>query len=153
MAAGWDVTLGFNQQGAVKPSPDSPRPLPAVPPAGHRAGRPLDQRGQRRQEFCCCRHRAERPAITGNFSAEEARDLEVQFFSAGRLASPAVRIIEGPHRRPPWAENVRRSLIAALSRPGHGGGVAWWVVLSGCQVWWRCIALALYALFNLRSTR
>ena len=85
-------------------------------------------------------------SISGNFTAEDARDLEVQL-RGGSLPLP-VEILEvrtiGPSL---GAENVRRSLIAALSGLVLVGLFMLLVyrLAGGVAV----LALSLYALFNL----
>ena len=85
-------------------------------------------------------------SISGNFTAEEARELEVQL-RGGSLPLP-VEIIEVRTIGPTLgAENIRRSLVAALSGLAF---VAVFMVLAyrlpgGVAV----VALSLYALFNL----
>ena len=85
-------------------------------------------------------------SISGNFTAEEARELEVQL-RGGSLPLP-VEIIEVRTIGPTLgAENIRRSLVAALSGLAF---VAVFMVLAyrlpGVVA---VVALSLYALFNL----
>ena len=85
-------------------------------------------------------------SISGNFTAEDARDLEVQL-RGGSLPLP-VEILEvrtiGPSL---GAENVRRSLIAALSGLVLVGVFMLLIYrLAGAVA---VMALSLYALFNL----
>ena len=85
-------------------------------------------------------------SISGNFTAEEARELEVQL-RGGSLPLP-VEIIEVRTIGPTLgAENIRRSLVAALSGLAF---VAVFMVLAyrlpGAVA---VVALSLYALFNL----
>jgi preprotein translocase subunit SecD len=85
-------------------------------------------------------------SITGNFTADEARDLEVQL-RGGSLPLP-VKLIEvrtvGPSL---GAENIRSSLIAALS--GLALVAVFMVVVYRLPGVVSVLALSLYALFNL----
>jgi preprotein translocase subunit SecD len=85
-------------------------------------------------------------SITGNFTAEEARDLEVQL-RGGSLPLP-VKLIEvrtvGPSL---GAENIRSSLVAALS--GLALVAVFMVVVYRLAGLVSVLALSLYALFNL----
>ena len=84
--------------------------------------------------------------ISGNFTAEEARDLEVQL-RGGSLPLP-VEILEVRTIGPTLgAENVRRSLIAALSGLVLVG--VFMVVTYRLAGVVAVMALSLYALFNL----
>jgi preprotein translocase subunit SecD len=85
-------------------------------------------------------------SITGNFSAEEARDLEVQL-RGGSLPLP-VKIVEvrtvGPSL---GAENIRSSLVAGLS--GLVLVAVFMVSVYRLPGIVAVVALSLYALFNL----
>ena len=87
-------------------------------------------------------------SITGNFSAEEARDLEVQL-RGGSLPLP-VKILEvrtvGPSL---GAENIRTSLLAALS--GLLLVAVFMVVVYRLAGVVAVVALSLYGLFNLAA--
>ena len=87
-------------------------------------------------------------SITGNFSAEEARDLEVQL-RGGSLPLP-VKILEvrtvGPSL---GAENIRTSLLAALS--GLLLVAVFMVVVYRLAGVVAVFALSLYGLFNLAA--
>ena len=84
--------------------------------------------------------------ISGNFSAEEARELEVKL-RAGSLPLP-VEVLEVRTIGPTLgAENIRRSLMAALS--GLALVAVFMVLLYRLPGGVAVIALSLYALFNL----
>jgi len=143
---GWDVTLGFNQQGGEAFA----RLTQTIAGSGRLLGIVLDGRSISEasvgQEFAAAGIAGGAASITGNFSAEEARDLEVQL-RGGSLPLP-VRIIEVRTVGPTLgAENVRRSLIAALS--GLAMVAVFMVVVFRLPGVVAVIALALYALFNL----
>ncbi|MFZ4803187.1 MAG: protein translocase subunit SecD [Synechococcus lacustris] len=85
-------------------------------------------------------------SITGGFSADQARDLEVQL-RGGALPLP-VEIIENRSVGPTLgAENVRNSLLAALVGIGLVG--IFMVLLYRLPGFVAVLALGLYALFNL----
>jgi preprotein translocase subunit SecD len=85
-------------------------------------------------------------SISGNFTAEEARELEVQL-RGGSLPLP-VEIIEVRTIGPTLgAENIRRSLVAALS--GLAFVTVFMVVAYRIPGGVAVVALSLYALFNL----
>ena len=85
-------------------------------------------------------------SISGNFTAEEARELEVQL-RGGSLPLP-VEIIEVRTIGPTLgAENIRRSLMAALS--GLAFVAVFMVVAYRLPGVVAVVALSLYALFNL----
>jgi preprotein translocase subunit SecD len=85
-------------------------------------------------------------SITGNFTAEEARELEVQL-RGGSLPLP-VKIIEVRTVGPTLgAENVRTSLVAALS--GLALVAVFMVLVYRLAGVVAVLALSLYALFNL----
>ena len=85
-------------------------------------------------------------SISGNFTAEEARELEVQL-RGGSLPLP-VEIIEVRTIGPTLgAENIRRSLVAALS--GLAFVAVFMVVAYRLPGGVAVVALSLYALFNL----
>ena len=84
--------------------------------------------------------------ISGNFSAEEARELEVKL-RGGSLPLP-VEVLEVRTIGPTLgAENIRRSLMAALS--GLALVAVFMVLLYRLPGGVAVIALSLYALFNL----
>ena len=85
-------------------------------------------------------------SISGNFTAEEARELEVQL-RGGSLPLP-VEIVEVRTIGPTLgAENIRRSLVAALS--GLAFVAVFMVVAYRLPGGVAVVALSLYALFNL----
>ena len=85
-------------------------------------------------------------SISGNFTAEEARELEVQL-RGGSLPLP-VEIIEVRTIGPTLgAENIRRSLVAALS--GLAFVAVFMVIAYRLPGVVAVVALSLYALFNL----
>jgi protein-export membrane protein SecD len=85
-------------------------------------------------------------SITGRFTADEARDLEVQL-RGGSLPLP-VKVIEVRSIGPSLgAENVRTSLLAALS--GLALVAVFMVVMYRLPGMVSVLALALYSLFNL----
>ena len=85
-------------------------------------------------------------SISGNFTAGEARELEVQL-RGGSLPLP-VEIIEVRTIGPTLgAENIRRSLVAALS--GLAFVAVFMVVAYRLPGGVAVVALSLYALFNL----
>jgi preprotein translocase subunit SecD len=84
--------------------------------------------------------------ITGNFTADEARELEVQL-RGGSLPLPVKVIEQRTIGATLGTENVRRSLVAALS--GLALVAVFMVVVYRLAGAVSVIALALYALFNL----
>ena len=85
-------------------------------------------------------------SITGQFSAEQARDLEVQL-RGGALPLP-VEIVENRSVGPTLgAENVRNSLVAAILGIALVG--IFMVVIYRLPGFVAVLALCLYALFNL----
>jgi preprotein translocase subunit SecD len=142
----WDVTLSFNREGGEQFA----RLTQSIAGTGRLLGIVLDGRSISEAtvgpEFKAAGISGGGASITGNFSADEARDLEVQL-RGGSLPLP-VRIIEvrtiGPSL---GAENIRTSLVAGLA--GLALVAVFMVVvyrLPGCVA---VISLSLYALFNL----
>ena len=87
-------------------------------------------------------------SITGRFSANEARELEVQL-AGGKLPLP-IRVIEQRTVGPSLgAENIRRSLSAALA--GLALVAVFMAVVYRLPGFASVVALALYALFNLSA--
>jgi preprotein translocase subunit SecD len=85
-------------------------------------------------------------SITGNFTADQARDLEVQL-RGGALPLP-VEIIENRSVGPTLgAENVRNSLFAAIAGTALVG--VFMVIIYRMPGVVAVVALMLYALFNL----
>ena len=86
--------------------------------------------------------------ITGRFTADEARELEVQL-AGGKLPLP-IKVIEQRTVGPSLgAENIRRSLSAALA--GLALVAVFMVVVYRLPGIASVVALALYALFNLSA--
>jgi preprotein translocase subunit SecD len=143
---GWDVTLAFNTEGGRKFA----ELTQGIAGTGRLLGIVLDGRSISEAsvgpEFKPAGITGGSASITGNFSAEEARDLEVQL-RGGSLPLP-VKLIEvrtvGPSL---GAENIRSSLIAALS--GLGLVAVFMVVVYRLPGVVSVLALSLYALFNL----
>ena len=143
---GWEVTLSFNREGG-----DAFAELTrSIAGTGRLLGIVLDgqpiSEASVGEQFKAAGITGGAASITGNFSAEEARDLEVQL-RGGSLPLP-VKILEvrtiGPSL---GAENVRRSLIAALS--GLALVAVFMVVVYRLAGFVAVLALSLYALFNL----
>ena len=143
---GWEVTLSFNREGG-----DAFAELSrSIAGTGRLLGIVLDgqpiSEASVGEQFKAAGITGGAASITGNFSAEEARDLEVQL-RGGSLPLP-VKILEvrtiGPSL---GAENVRRSLIAALS--GLALVAVFMVVVYRLAGFVAVLALSLYALFNL----
>ncbi|MEO1001637.1 MAG: protein translocase subunit SecD [Cyanobacteria bacterium J06638_7] len=145
-SSGWDVTLNFTREGGDQFA----RLTQALAGSGRLLGIVLDGRSISEasvgQEFQAAGITGGAASITGNFSAEEARELEVQL-RGGSLPLP-VEVIEVRSIGPSLgAENVRTSLLAALVGLAL---VALFMVLAyrlaGVVA---VLALSLYALFNL----
>jgi preprotein translocase subunit SecD len=144
--SGWEVTLSFTRAGGeafarlTQSIAGTPRLLGIV-----LDGRSISEASVG-PEFRAAGITGGSASITGNFSAEESRELEVQL-RGGSLPLP-IKVIEvrtvGPSL---GAQNVRTSLVAALSGLAL---VAVFMVftyrLAGLVA---VIALSLYALFNL----
>jgi preprotein translocase subunit SecD len=143
---GWDVTLSFNSEGGRRFA----ELTKGIAGTGRLLGIVLDGRSISEAsvgpEFRPAGITGGGASITGNFSAEEARDLEVQL-RGGSLPLP-VKLIEvrtvGPSL---GAENIRSSLIAALS--GLALVAVFMVVVYRLAGLVSVVALSLYALFNL----
>ena len=142
----WEVTLNFNREGAEKFASLTQ----SIAGTGRVLGIVLDGRSISEAtvgpEFKAAGITGGSASIFGNFSTEEARDLEVQL-RGGSLPLP-VKIVEvrtvGPSL---GADNIRSSLIA---------GVAGLVLVALFMVFTyrlpgfvAVLALSLYALFNL----
>jgi preprotein translocase subunit SecD len=144
--SGWDVTLSFTRAGGEKFA----RLTQEIAGTGRVLGIVLDGRSISEAtvgpEFRTAGIAGGGASITGNFSAEEARELEVQL-RGGSLPLP-VRIVEvrtvGPSL---GAENIRTSLVAALS--GLALVAVFMVVAYRLPGIVAVMALFLYALFNL----
>jgi preprotein translocase subunit SecD len=143
---GWDVTLAFNTEGGRKFA----ELTQGIAGTGRLLGIVLDGRSISEAsvgpEFKPAGITGGSASITGNFTAEEARDLEVQL-RGGSLPLP-VKLIEvrtvGPSL---GAENIRSSLVAALS--GLGLVAVFMVLVYRLPGLVSVLALSLYALFNL----
>ncbi len=141
----WEVTLNFNRDGADKFA-DLTKSI-----AGTRRqlGIVLDGRSISEaivsEDYKPAGITGGGATISGDFSAEEARDLEVQL-RGGSLPLP-VEIIEVQTIGPTLgAENIRRSLIAALS--GLALVAIFMVIVYRLPGVVAVMALSLYALFN-----
>ena len=142
----WDVTLGFNREGGEKFASLTQ----AIAGTGRLLGIVLDGRSISEasvgEEFKAAGIAGGAASITGNFTADEARDLEVQL-RGGSLPLP-VKIVEvrtiGPSL---GAENIRTSLLAALSGLVLVG--VFMVVVYRLPGVVSVLALSLYALYNL----
>ena len=142
----WDVTLSFNREGGDKFA----KLTQSIAGTGRLLGIVLDGRSISEAtvgpEFKAAGITGGGATITGNFSADEARDLEVQL-RGGSLPLP-IKIIEvrtvGPSL---GAENIRTSLAAGLV--GLALVAVFMVVVYRLAGLVAVISLSLYALFNL----
>ena len=143
---GWEVTLSFNAEGGEKFA----ELTQSIAGTGRLLGIVLDgeliSEASVGPQYKAAGISGGTASISGNFTAEQARDLEVQL-RGGSLPLP-VEILEvrtiGPSL---GAENVRRSLIAALSGLVLVGLFMLLIYrLAGAVA---VMALSLYALFNL----
>ena len=145
---GWDVTLSFNKEGGDKFA----QLTQSIAGTGRLLGIVLDGRSISEAsvgpEFKAAGITGGSASITGNFSAEESRDLEVQL-RGGSLPLP-VKILEvrtiGPSL---GAENIRTSLLAALT--GLLLVAVFMVVVYRLAGIVAVISLSLYGLFNLAA--
>jgi preprotein translocase subunit SecD len=142
----WDVTLNFNREGGEKFA----ELTRSIAGSGRLLGIVLDGRSISEAsvgpEFQAAGITGGAASITGNFTADEARELEVQL-RGGSLPLP-VRIIEVRTVGPTLgAENVRTSLVAALS--GLVLVAVFMVLVYRLAGVVAVLALSLYALFNL----
>ena len=144
--SGWEVTLNFNAEGGEKFA----QLTQSIAGTGRLLGIVLDgeliSEASVGPQYKAAGISGGTASISGNFTAEDARDLEVQL-RGGSLPLP-VEILEvrtiGPSL---GAENVRRSLIAALSGLVLVGVFMLLIYrLAGAVA---VMALSLYALFNL----
>ena len=144
----WEVTLSFNKQGGDRFA----QLTQSIAGSGRLLGIVLDGRSISEAsvgpEFKAAGISGGSASITGNFSAEEARDLEVQL-RGGSLPLP-VKILEvrtvGPSL---GAENIRTSLLAALS--GLLLVAVFMVIVYRLAGVVAVFALSLYGLFNLAA--
>ncbi|MEB3333320.1 MAG: protein translocase subunit SecD [Synechococcaceae cyanobacterium] len=142
----WEVTLGFNREGGEKFAALTQ----SIAGTGRLLGIVLDGRAISEAtvgpEFQAAGIAGGSASISGSFSAEEARDLEVQL-RGGSLPLP-VRIVEVRSVGPSLgAENVRSSLAAALT--GLALVAVFMVIVYRLPGVVSVLALSLYALFNL----
>ncbi len=143
---GWDVTLAFNREGGerfaalTKSIAGTERLLGIV-----LDGRSISEASVG-PEFKAAGIAGGAASITGNFTAEEARDLEVQL-RGGSLPLP-VKVVEVRSVGPSLgAENIRTSLVAALA--GLALVAVFMVVVYRLPGVVAVLALSFYALFNL----
>ncbi|MEB3326468.1 MAG: protein translocase subunit SecD [Synechococcus sp.] len=144
----WEVTLSFNKQGGDRFA----QLTQSIAGSGRLLGIVLDGRSISEAsvgpEFKAAGISGGAASITGNFTAEEARDLEVQL-RGGSLPLP-VKILEvrtvGPSL---GAENIRTSLLAALS--GLILVAVFMVLVYRLAGVVAVLALSLYGLFNLAA--
>jgi preprotein translocase subunit SecD len=142
----WSVTLNFNREGAEKFA----ELTKSIAGTGRVLAIVLDGRSISEAtvgpEFKLTGISGGAASITGNFSAEEARELEVQL-RGGSLPLP-VKIVEvrtvGPSL---GSENIRTSLVAGLA--GLALVAVFMVVVYRLPGIVAVVALSLYALFNL----
>ena len=142
----WEVTLSFNQEGAKKFA----ELTQSIAGTGRLLGIVLDgysiSEASVGPQFITAGITGGAATISGNFTAETARDLEVQL-KGGSLPLP-VDIVEirtiGPSL---GAENIRRSLIAAIT--GLVLVAIFMVLIYRLSGFVAVLALSLYALFNI----
>jgi preprotein translocase subunit SecD len=145
---GWDVTLSFNREGGVKFA----QLTQGIAGSDRLLGIVLDGRSISEAsvgpEFKAAGISGGSASITGNFTADEARDLEVQL-RGGSLPLP-VKIVEvrtvGPSL---GADNIRTSLVAGLS--GLFLVAVFMLVVYRLAGVVAVLALSLYGLFNLAA--
>lgn len=142
----WDVTLSFNTEGGRKFASLTQ----SIAGTGRLLGIVLDGRSISEAsvgpEFKPAGISGGAASITGNFSAEEARDLEVQL-RGGSLPLPVEVIEQRTIGATLGSENVQRSLQASLL--GLALVAVFMVVVYRLPGAVAVVALALYALFNL----
>ena len=142
----WDVTLSFNTEGGRKFA----QLTQSIAGSDRLLGIVLDGRSISEAsvgpEFKPAGISGGAASITGNFSAEEARDLEVQL-RGGSLPLPVEVIEQRTIGATLGSENVQRSLQAALL--GLALVAVFMVVVYRLPGAVAVVALALYALFNL----
>ncbi|MBD1193733.1 protein translocase subunit SecD [Vulcanococcus sp. Clear-D1] len=144
--SGWDVTLAFNAEGGRQFA----ELTQGIAGSGRLLGIVLDGRSISEAsvgpEFKPAGITGGAASITGNFTAEEARDLEVQL-RGGSLPLPVKVIEQRTIGATLGAENVQRSLAAGLF--GLALVAVFMVVMYRLPGFVAVVALALYALFNL----
>jgi preprotein translocase subunit SecD len=142
----WEVTLGFNREGGEKFAALTQ----SIAGSGRVLGIVLDGRSISEAtvgpQFKAAGIAGGAASITGNFSSEEARDLEVQL-RGGSLPLP-VKIVEVRSIGPSLgADNIRTSLLAGLS--GLLMVALFMILVYRLPGLVAVIALSLYSLFNL----
>jgi preprotein translocase subunit SecD len=145
-SSAWEVTLNFTREGGERFA----RLTQSIAGTPRLLGIVLDGRSISEasvgQEFAAAGITGGAASISGNFSAEAARELEVQL-RGGSLPLP-VRVIEQRTVGPSLgAENVRNSLLAALL--GLALVAVFMVLIYRLPGVVAVLALSLYALFNL----
>ena len=144
--SGWDVTLSFNREGGEKFAALTKN----IAGTGRLLGIVLDGRSISEAsvgpQFQAAGITGGAASITGNFTADESRDLEVQL-KGGSLPLPVKVIEQRTIGATLGTENVRRSLVAALS--GLALVAVFMVVVYRLPGVVAVLALALYSLFNL----
>ena len=144
--SGWDVTLSFNREGGEKFAALTQN----IAGTGRLLGIVLDGRSISEAsvgpQFQAAGITGGAASITGNFTADESRDLEVQL-KGGSLPLPVKVIEQRTIGATLGTENVRRSLVAALS--GLVLVAVFMVVVYRLPGVVAVLALALYSLFNL----
>jgi preprotein translocase subunit SecD len=144
--SGWDVTLSFNRDGGEKFADLTQK----IAGTGRLLGIVLDGRSISEAsvgpQFQAAGITGGAASITGNFTADESRDLEVQL-RGGSLPLPVKVIEQRTIGATLGTENVRRSLVAALS--GLALVAVFMVLVYRLPGAVSVVALALYSLFNL----
>jgi len=144
--SGWDVTLSFNREGGEKFAALTQK----IAGTGRLLGIVLDGRSISEAsvgpQFQAAGITGGAASITGNFTADESRDLEVQL-RGGSLPLPVKVIEQRTIGATLGTENVRRSLVAALS--GLALVAVFMVLVYRLPGAVSVVALALYSLFNL----
>ena len=143
---GWAVTLSFSREGGEKFASLTQ----SLAGTGRVMGIILDDRSisdvNIGPQFKTAGITGGSAEITGNFTADEARELEVQL-RGGSLPLPVKVIEQRTIGATLGTENVRRSLVASLS--GLALVAVFMVVVYRLAGAVSVVALALYALFNL----
>jgi preprotein translocase subunit SecD len=144
--SGWDVTLSFNREGGEKFAALTQ----GIAGTERLLGIVLDGRSISEAsvgpQFKAAGITGGAASITGNFTPDEARDLEVQL-RGGSLPLPVKVVEQRSIGATLGAENVRTSLVAALS--GLALVAVFMVVVYRLPGIVAVLALSLYALFNL----
>ncbi len=144
--SGWDVTLTFNREGGEKFASLTQ----GIAGTERLLGIVLDGRSISEAsvgpQFKAAGITGGSASITGNFTPEEARDLEVQL-RGGSLPLPVKVVEQRSIGATLGTENVRTSLMAALS--GLALVAVFMVLVYRLAGLVAVVALSLYALFNL----